>query len=457
MRNKLFYLFGTAFLLCSIGTFTSCTKIENISEEITDSTGGGGTVEEEELVDLNGEYYEGGDNTLVLNYNGEALTGRKVTFMADEENATATLVLSGMEKDLSAMLGGLLEFKLTTYSPIPGEKEVTLTDVDLFTNSTHNVFSFSGKDVQPTRTITYEGKIKEGIMTMDITHVLANKELAGTWNLGPLKFSMLDNVTCAQSSPLWIDWDTEVYINPGEISFGDTHLGGLDQAPNSLFTWVMSIGDKRFTDMMGMAEIDFKIQQMIAGLLKGVTAQLNGCMFATYSYSGDMNNPAWSSEMSHNIIRYYYGEEANQIFIEANADFILSAMGGLIPGTRASDPEGAKEAGKKLLEALKPALEKGIPCTYVVTGDKMKINLDGAFMLDILRKLADLANDGYANEFLMSFIQSDPTLAPYAPNVKLLLESLPNALKYKSGDAKKGFKGECTFVKVGFQLVKAAN
>lgn len=455
MRNKLFYLFGTAFLLCSIGTFTSCTKIENLSEEFTGDNSGGGTTEEKELVDLNGDYFEGGDNTLILSYNGEALTGKKATFLADEENATATIVLSGVEKDLSAMIGGLMDFKLTTNSPIPGEKEVTLTDLDLFTNSTHNVFSFSGKEVQPTRTITYEGKIKEGTMTMDITNVLANQELAGTWDLGPLDFMK----GCVKGSPFWIDWDTKVALIIGDINIGDTHVSALDQYPNGLFTLLFMCGDPSMAEMFGL---DLQIEQWIANLLKDVTAQPNGCMFATYSYSGDLANPAWSSEMSRNILRYYYGEKPGQLYVEANVDYIVDVLGGLLGGitTRATDPEGAKEAGRQLVAALTPALEKGFLCDYELTdgGTKMKININGEFMVNVLRKLIALANDPYANEFIMPILENDPTLAQFAPNVKSLLKCLPFALKYfeGSGDNEAKYKGECKYLKIGLQLVKGA-
>lgn len=443
MRNKLFYLFGAAFLLGSIGTFTSCTKIENLSEEFTGDNTGGGTTEEKELVDLNGDYYEGGDNTLILSYNGEELTGKKVTFLADEENATATIVLSGVEKDLSAMIGGLMDFKLTTNSPIPGEKEITLTDLDLFTNSTHNVFSFSGKDVQPTRTITYEGKIKEGVMTMDITNVLAKQTLAGTWKLAPVKNNNTEPEITA-NSPLWLNWDTNVKISAGNVGLNITGT------PNEIFTLLNGM-------FVVLVVTKVNLEQIVANMLQDVTAKPNGCMFATYSYSGDINKPAWSSEMSHNIMRYYYGEKANQFYIEANVDFILNAVGGLMRSRAATDPEGAKEAGKQLIEVLKPALEKGFPCTYKIEGNKMTLNLDGKFMLEVLQKLTNLVNDPYANEFIMQIVNNDPTLSTYAPNVDALLKSLPNALKYHDGDEKKGFTGECTFVEVGLYLEKAAN
>ena len=87
----------------------------------------------------------------------------------------------------------------------------------------------------------------------------------------------------------------------------------------------------------------------------------------------------------------------------------------------------------------------------------MKINLDGEFTLKVLKELTTLLNTPSINELIMSFITGDETLAPYATNVDKLLKSLPNALTYKGSEGNPHeLSGECTFVKVGLQLVKAA-
>ena len=125
MKNKLFYLFGAALLLCSISTFTACS--EDNDEPIVEKPDDGDNDNSGDVLDLNGKY----DNeNLKMTYNGEELTGKKVTFTADEKLEKATILLSGVEKDLTDMLGGILgEIKFTTNSPVPGEKEIKLENV----------------------------------------------------------------------------------------------------------------------------------------------------------------------------------------------------------------------------------------------------------------------------------------------------------------------------------------
>ena len=220
--------------------------------------------------------------------------------------------------------------------------------------------------------------------------------------------------------------------------------------PASLFTWIFSVGDDNFLAGMGITGIDVKIQQWIKNLLQSVTVQPNGCMYATYSYSGDLSTPSWSSEMSHNIIRYYHGEERNQVYIEANIDFILSALGGVLTRTRANDDQTFEALSKALIETLRPAIENGFPCTYEITDNKMKINLDGKFTRNILIKLVDILNEPNINALVLGLIENDEALKAYKSNVETILQTLPVALKYKNDNKTE----PCEFVKVGFQLVK---
>ncbi len=438
MKNKLFYLFGTAFLLCSISTFTACS--EDNDEPIVENPDDDGNV-----LDLNGKY---DSETLKMTYNGEELTGKKVTFTADEKLEKATILLSGVEKDLTDMLGGIIgEIKFTTNSPIPGEKEIKLENVVLTANADGTAYSFEGKDETSNRTMTYKGTVKESEMSIDVTNELKNKSLVGTWELGPLKFGILAEAPANISSPLWIDWDSQNNINAGTISGI-----GFNMDPISLFTWIFSVGDDNFLAAMGISGIDVKLQQWIKNLLQSVTVQPNGCMYATYSYSGDLNNPTWSSEMGHNIIRYHHGEDLNQVYIEANADFILSALGDVLTRTRANNDQTLETLAQSLIETLRPAIENGFPCTYEITDNKMKINLDGKFTRDVLIKLADILNEPDINGLIMSLIENDETLKAYKSNIETVLQTLPDALKYKDSSKTE----PCEFVNIGFQLVKAA-
>lgn len=446
MKNKLFYLFGAAFLLCSTGVFTSCSSDDDPA--IEQPADGG---DEDDALSLNGNY---DDATLKMTYNGEELTGKRVSFTANESLTKATILLSGVEKDLTDMLGGIIgELKFTTNSPIPGEKEIKLENVALTANTDGTTYSFEGKDENSNRTMHYKGTVKDGEMNIEITNELQDKSLAGIWNLADVKVDgMMGGTTCQTSAPLWIDWDSFAIIDPGVIE----GVSGLNQSPNSLFTWLIVLLADPFMIENNLAPIDLKVQEYIKNMLQSVTAQPNGCMFATYSYSGDVTNPAWSSEMSHNIIRYYQGSEPGKLYIEVNTEFILNAIGGLLTPTRA-DGQSLDELIKPVIEALRPAIENGFPCTYEINGNKMKINLDGAFTRDILLKLVTLLNTPSINSLIMELFNSNETIKPYAENVRLLLSTLPNALTYKgTEDNPNDHTGVCEFVKVGLQLVKAA-
>ena len=233
MKNKLFYLFGAALLLCSISTFTACS--EDNDEPIVEKPDDGDNDNSGDVLDLNGKY----DNeNLKMTYNGEELTGKKVTFTADEKLEKATILLSGVEKDLTDMLGGILgEIKFTTNSPVPGEKEIKLENVALTANTDGTTYSFEGKDENENRTMLYKGTVKGGEMNIEITNELKNKSLTGTWELGPLKFGLMQEAPANISSPLWIDWDSQNNINAGTIAGI-----GFDMDPASLFTWIFSVG-----------------------------------------------------------------------------------------------------------------------------------------------------------------------------------------------------------------------
>lgn len=452
MKNKLFYLFGAAFLLCSISMFTACSDDdgEPIIEKPTDEP----TDDPADKLNINGEYSEANEKSVLkMTYNGEELTGKKVTIKADEDNKTATIELEGTEKDLGAMLYNLLDLKVTTNSPIPGEKKVTLEKVALTSNEEGTAYSFEGTNTNPIRTMTYKGTIKEGELAIDVTNMLARKELAGTWDVAeiPISGGAPNNVNNSKLLyPLWIDWDSSMSIDAGIVM--DMPL----KAPAPLLIAMAGfVGPGLGLDFEGA----------IKNLLYSVTAQPNGCMFAKYSYSNDISNPQWSEEMSRNIIRYYYGSEPNQIYIEANIDFVMNALGGLISAskTRSDSEPDLSVMLQQLAEILKPVLENGFPCFYELNGEKMSIHLDGKFTLNLLKKVVAILNEPNINALIMNLLNEDETLKTYAPNIASLIRTLPAALTYKGNPLNPDDDstwdnpiGTCEFVKIGLQLVKAS-
>ncbi len=452
MKNKLSYFIGVAFVLCYTSTFTSC--INGVDDEYLEQKlsgeGESNNEEGEELPDLNGDYCVGGDFDLKMTYNGEELSGKKVTIAADELNETAVITLAGVEQDLSSLVGGLVPFSFTSFSPIPGVKEITFTNVRLYKSGTS--YLFTGEEVNPTYTMTYQGTIENEKMSIDIKHQLVNQELAGTWKLAPVK----NTGNSKDFAPLWCDWQSEMVTSLGIIyidMFGTGRPSPLALNKynfNGIFTLLAGSLSPIVMNMLLGQQIG--LENIVGNMLQSINAEKNGCMFATYSYSGDLQHPEWSSDMPHNALRYYYGKEG-QIYLEANTDLIVSLIGGLInPTITRADPQVTVQLGKDLVEILIPVLQEGIPCDYVLDGNNLIVNIDGQLLKKLLSKLMELANDEVAHPYVMDFIN---TLGDFSTNIEELLSTMPDALKYQKINKETGEpEGECGDVKLGLRFVK---
>lgn len=452
MKNKLSYLISVACFLSYTSTFTSCVNgvdDEYLEQKITEGTGS--EEEGEELPDLNGEYSMQGDFDLKMICNGDELEGQKVVMAVDENNETATITFSALETDLESVIGLIpganliqgMGLKYTGSCVIPGEKELTFTNVPLYKNGSSYIFK--GSLIEPTYTMKFEGKMADEKMSMEVNYELTNQTLAGTWMLQKPNLEL----PSPSMTPLWFDWDTDI-----QIRFGEINMPGLGNMSIDTYTPNELQGLLYLAKMFGV----FDAQQMIADLLQSITAMPNGSLYATYAWDNDTSNPdRWSSNMSRNIVRYYYDEEkADRLYLDINGQFLVNTIKSLVqpsPGTRGA-AEDLKALGTELIEFLKPALEKGIPCTYKLDGNKMSINIDGEFLLGALRLIAKVGNNEAALGFLMPLIQSEPSIAAYAPNIKIFLKRLPDLLTYKTEKGNGTFEGECKYVKIGLHLEK---
>lgn len=461
MKNKLFYLISAACLLSYTGTFTSCVNgvdDEYLEQKTTNSTGS-----KDELPDLNGEYSMTGDYDLEMICNGELLEGQKVVMAVDENNESATITFTAVETDLESVIGLIpganliqgMGLKYTGNCPVPGEKELTFTNVPVYKNG--SLYAFEGDLDKPTYTMKYKGKIVDDKMTLNFNYELKNQTLVGTWNL-PMS-NLLDPVNTptntSEMNPLWFDWDTNLKIKAGQIIIPGLGENGMNidiYAPNELSQLLQ----------LACYMVPLDVEQTIADLLQSITVMPNGSLYATYAWDSNTSNPdRWSSNMSHNIMRYYYDEENNEenkgrIYVEINGQFLLNTIKNLVqpsPNTRGA-AEDLKALGTKLIEFLKPALENGIPCEYTLDGSKLSINIDGEFLLGALKLLAEVGNNEAAMGFLMPLLENDPTLAVYAPNLKIFLKRLPDLLTYHDESGSGALSGECKYVKIGLHLEK---
>ena len=473
MKNKLFYLISVACFLSYTGTFTSCVNgvdDEYLEQKFTDD---GETNKEkggEEIPDLNGDYSIEGDFDLELTCNGEVLEGKKVILTTDEKNETASITFTGAQIDLETPIasaipggtGGLVMgwgLKYTSYSLVPGEKEITINDVPLYKRGSS--YYFEGSLTQPTYTINYTGAIGDEKMTVNMNYELANQTLAGTWMTAPNARPSGDNTTVC--SPLWFDLDSNIKVTMGQIS-----IANITEYPmNGIFSLISGPMSKFIMKQLG---IDEELEIIVRNLLESVTAEPNGGMFASYSYGDDLTKPGpYSTNMPHNAVRYYYDPITpdSRIYMEINGGFLIEMIKSLASAattTSRSNPttRDLRDTAKELIAALVPVLEKGIPCDYTLdNNNNLTINIDGILLRDVLSKLMDVANSPDAASFVDELLAQ---VGDYAPNIKLLFSTLPYALKYH--DANEYDKethipldptGECGYVKLGLKFVKAAN
>lgn len=476
MKNKLSYLIGVACFLSYTGVFTSCVNgvdDEYLEQKFTDNGGTDDGKEGEELPDLNGEYSIEGDYELEMTCNGEKLDGKKMTMSVDENNEMASITFAAAQTDLETPIanalpggiGGLVSgwgLKYTGNSPVPGIKEITVTNVPLYRNGTD--YLFEGSYVQPTYTMNYKGKIEGEKAAIDINYELTNQTLAGTWMTATDAGPSGDNTTVC--SPLWIDWDSKVGVSLGKVS-----IVTINEKPmNGIFALLSGPLSKM---IMGQLGINEKLEVIVRNLLESVTAEPNGGMFASYSYGTDMTKPGpYSSEMPHNVLRYYFDPEApdNRVFMEINGSFLIDLIASL--GTVATSTSTTsttrttpttrdlRDPAKELIALLVPVLEKGIPCDYTLNDGKLTINIDGVLLRNVLAKLMEIVNAPEAAGIVDGLLVG---LGDFTSNIKLLLATLPAALKYHDATTydenhiPTDPTGECGYVKLGLKFVKAAN
>lgn len=460
MKKHFYYLFSAALLLSTtVSTFTSCSDDEpNPQEQPGDNNNDGnddGNKDDEKVI-YDGVYSDNASaaGSLKMTYNGGELTGKKVTFIANEEATSATIELTGDVLDLTNMIGGLLPWSIETYSPVPGVKTIALSDVKLTTDE-NGIVSFSGTKTDPTFTLDYEGTIvkdKSGkkTMTFNLKNKLVSDQLCGTWNLAEK----------GDLTPLWLDVDSEVDMKIYVDLFGTGTKSEMTGPIMSIFGLALTSMGDAFIDINGVKGI----QGVVKALFQGVINDMNGEMKVSYAWNDDWANPEYSTDLPANSIRYYYKDD--KIYVEINPNFIFNLISGFMTSaSRVAGPENAIEIGEKLIEVLNPILAEGLPIQYELDGDKLKVNIDEQVMLNLLHVLADLIQDEYVSGIIFELI---PTLGLGEDITSVLtdlLKQLPYVVKYHDGKAydevanpgSGNLSGECGYFRVGFKMVKVAD
>lgn len=177
MKNK--FLFLVMFL--GVALFSACSDDDD----------------KDSPKDLNGIYSgTSTDNLLDLKYSNSVLMGKTVEFTS-ADGVKGTVKLQGV---------------------VPGEKETVFSDIALTPDK--SAYTFKAENKSDARTVTLEGTIAKGKLTLSVDVKFPENELMGKWDLG--------------TSPLLVVWE------PGDLVLGEMVRGGKTTTFNTGFIKVIA-------------------------------------------------------------------------------------------------------------------------------------------------------------------------------------------------------------------------
>ena len=274
---------------------------------------------------------------------------------------------------------------LKTPSPIPGEPEFTMSDIQLVTET--DGYSFESEDFNSVlgRTVKYSGKFTEGNLDLNlsVSYSNGNDLMANSW--APLQFSNKDDVTI------------RAYWTSAKKFEGLSFLVGLvlkfDNLP------YMLINDAGLINGMG-------VNEALAKSVKYITFTTDGCLIPHCSTSGDLNNPIWGEDANRNLMHYYMdGQNNRRTYLEIDANYLLGSLGGLVmTASRAVDPSDLSGNIKNLIEVLRPHLYNGIPFDFGDNGASW-IYVEPSLVLEIVHAVAPILENSMVQEILKQLLK----------------------------------------------------
>ena len=119
------------------------------------------------------------ENTLILNYSGQPMVGKQVTFTANPSDASKGWIeISG--QDWRKEENGS---KLGTSGAVPG---MDVTRIDVNVNAEEDQMTFNGNGTQECNQISCTGSINEEGMKLDLNVLVAENSLQGTYHMQKL-------------------------------------------------------------------------------------------------------------------------------------------------------------------------------------------------------------------------------------------------------------------------------
>jgi len=314
--------------------------------------------------DFNGIYSTTStDRVLDLKYSGAVFIGKSVDFNSTD-GKSATLKLQGV---------------------VPGESETVFSSVPLEFSS--SVYTFSAENKNDSRTVTLEGSIVKGKLTVNVNVKFAQNELVKTWDFSSVKMA----------------WSPHDYPLT-EVDLGFTKM--------------------KITTGLLATMVPTMLAKELKNYLQNVTFREDGNIVATYNTAtATEENPEpeadWQSSPL-NLAQYCVKDGVCYVFL--SLDMIMRQVD--------MDQEGRSTGTDPILGAIEQLLTNGIPVHFEKTvgtdgKDALYVYLDEVLLKQLgpLFPLVEgLIPDDMAFETKIgSFTVSVP--------VKPILENLPGALE----------------------------
>lgn len=371
MKRKLFYLFA---LVCSMGLLVACSD------------------DDDKVVCPVPQTEFTADNGLALTYNGAVMLGKKVTFVPDAANpAKATIVLTN-NTNLSTLTRENAGQSVGA-GVLPGSSVVEIP-VELTINGKE--CSFSGTGATEFCTFSYNGKVAETSMQLNLTDVLLkNAALAGTsWAPTP-------------KNPIHLVW---------------TYDDNQDGKPSSL-GFILNIALNMIKVDAGNGEM-VNIKTMLCNVLHKITLGADGNVSAVYVDAA--NGGTAPVETPANVAQYIV-ESDTHLRLFLNMDAIAASLNRMNPTTKAVDMNAILE---QAMSTLIPLMYEGIPVAYSI-GEKgeMAVFLDTELLKPLLVGIvAPLVENEEFVAMLLEAVES-AGMGSMASTVKSLLDMVPVASK----------------------------
>ena len=372
MKRKLFYL---SALVCSMGLLVACSDDDDKKVVCP--------VPQTEFT---------ADNGLTLTYNGAVMPGKKVTFVPDAANpAKATIVLTNNTNfsTLTHENAG----QSVGVGVLPGSSVVEIP-VELTINGKE--CSFSGTGATEFCTFSYNGKVAETSMQLNLTDVLLkNAALAGTsWAPTP-------------KNPIHLVW---------------TYDDNQDGKPSSL-GFILNIALNMIKVDAGNGEM-VNIKTMLCNVLHKITLGADGNVSAVYVDAA--NGGTAPVETPANVAQYIV-ESDTHLRLFLNMDAIAASLNRMNPTTKAVDMNAILE---QAMSTLIPLMYEGIPVAYSI-GEKgeMAVFLDTELLKPLLVGIvAPLVENEEFVAMLLEAVES-AGMGSMVSTVKSLLDMVPVASK----------------------------